>query len=76
MAAGTAVTIQLDEEIAKMYTSATPEEQENVALLFRSIVRDVMNSTRTLSDAMDDMSARAAERGLTPEIFEELLADE
>jgi len=68
------INIQLDQDVAQIYTRASEEKQEKLGLLFSLWLREV--ETLSLSDLMDKISDNAGQRGLTPEILESLLNDD
>ena len=71
------ITIEVDEEAAKVYAAASPEEQQKYRLLLSLYLKDVTTRPRrSLLEIMDEMSATAAANGLTPEILESILRDE
>ena len=73
----TTITIPLDPETARAYESAGAEEKQRIQLLLGVWLRKLTTEkTRTLEEIMDDISRKAAERGLTPEILESLLKEE
>jgi hypothetical protein len=72
--ADTTITLTLDEATAEAYTTATPADREKMQLLFRLLLREY--TTRIpLRQLMDTISEEAAQRGLTPDILEQLLHD-
>ena len=71
------MSIDLDPETAEAVAEASPEERKKWALLLRLRLRELTSlSPRSLQQVMDDMGAKAAAAGLTPEILESLLNDE
>lgn len=71
------ITIAVDAEAAKIYAAATPEEQWKIQLLLSLRLQDITTvPARPLSEVIDEISQRAAERGLTPEILESILRDD
>lgn len=75
--ADTVITIPIDAETARVYLTASPEDQKKIQLLLRLRLRELTELPRgSLGDLMDDIGARAEARGLTPEILETLLRDE
>lgn len=71
------MSIDLDPETAEAVAEATPEERKKWALLLRLRLRELTSlSPRSLQQVMDDIGAKAAAAGLTPEILESLLNDE
>ena len=73
----TPITIEVDAAAAKAYAAASPEEQRKIRLLMSIHLRDLINQpVRPLREVIEDISAKAAARGLTPEILESILRDE
>ena len=71
------ITIEVDAAAAKIYAAATPEEQRGMQVLLSLRLQDLTDGpARPLREVIDEMSRRAAERGLTPEILESLLQDD
>ncbi len=67
------ITIPLDTDTARIYTNAPPEEQKKLRLLLSLWLREFAVSPIPLKIVMDEISAKARARGLTPEILETLL---
>lgn len=73
----TSISIEVDEDSARAFSQAPAEEQRKLQLLLALRLRELTASpARPLQEIMDEIGARAHARGLTPEILEELLADE
>jgi len=73
----TPITIDVDSAAAKIYAAATPEEQRGIQVLLSLRLQDLTDGpARPLREVIDEMSRRAAERGLTPEILESILQNE
>ena len=73
----TPITIEVDAAAAKIYAAATPEEQRGIQVLLSLRLQDLTDGpARPLREVIDEMSRRAAERGLTPEILESILQDD
>ena len=71
------MSIDLDSETAEAVAEASPEERKKWALLLRLRLRELTSlSPRSLQQVMDDIGAKAAAAGLTPEILVSLLNDE
>ncbi|MCA6503788.1 MAG: hypothetical protein ACK6CP_13285 [Pseudanabaena sp.] len=69
------ISIQVEPQIAQAYRAFAPQRQKQVQMLMsivlkRSIEQDSLE--KTVADLRDEAEAN----GLTPEILEELLADE
>lgn len=72
-----AISIPVDAATALAYRQASVEEQKKIQLLLRLHVRELFAQPDvSLQQIMDDIGAKAEERGLTPEILETLLGDE
>ena len=71
------IMVQVPQEIAEIYRQATENERQQMAMRIGVILK---NSMRTRSEAlaqlrqtMDEISAEAIDKGLTPEILESIL---
>ena len=63
--------IPLDPQTAQVYSRATPEEQGKIQVLLELRARELtQKSPRALSKIMDEIGARAQQRGLTPDVLE------
>ena len=69
------ITIPTDAETARIYAESSVESQRKVRLLLGLWLRNLVVSPRPLQVVMDEISEKAQERGLTPEILEALLHD-
>ena len=67
------ISIQLDQEAAQIYTSASDERRKKLHLLLGLWLREFDNLS--LSSLMNRISDNAEDRGLTSEILESLLRD-
>lgn len=75
--ATTTISIDVDADAARAFSEASAEERRKLQLLLSLRLRELTASpTRPLEEVMDEIGARAAARGLTPEILESLLHDE
>ena len=70
------ITIRVDPEAANVYRSASEEERRKLDVLLSLKLLDAGRSQASLPELMQEISRRAQERGLTPEILEELLSGE
>jgi hypothetical protein len=71
------ISIQVDEEAARAFATASTEERRKIELLLRLRLQDlILGSQRPLKVVMDEIGEQAEARGLTPEILESLLRDE
>ncbi len=69
----TTITIPLDADTARLYGEAPIDLQRKLQLLLNLWLHDLIASQRPLQVIMDEISQKAQERGLTPEILENLL---
>jgi hypothetical protein len=67
------ITIRVSREAARVYNSATTEQQRKLEVLLSLRLTEVSRATRPLEDIMDEISRNAQKRGLTPEVLESLL---
>ena len=67
------INIQLDDDAAQIYTSASVENRKKIQLLLSFWLREFDMPSVPLADLMDEISKKAQRRGLTPEILETLL---
>lgn len=70
------ITIQVDERTARAYRAAPEEERRKIDSLLRLKLRNATSSQVSLKAYMDEISRRAEERGLTPDILKSLLDEE
>jgi hypothetical protein len=69
------ITIEVDPQVAAVYNAASLEQRRKYDALLSLRLEEAVGSARSLEEIMGDMSRRAQERGLTPEILNELLRD-
>ena len=69
------ITIRVDAQAAGAYRSASDEERRKLDLLLSLKLTDATQSNRSLKDVTREISRKAQERGLTPEILEALLRE-
>ena len=69
----TSILIPLDAETAKVYADASTDEQRKLRLLLSLWLREFAMAPRPLQSLLDEISDKAKERGLTPDILESLL---
>lgn len=67
------VNVPLDNETAKIYQRASSAEKKKMQVLLSLWLREFDKPSITLEQLMDDVSRKAQERGLTPEILESIL---
>ena len=69
------ITIRVDPEAARAYRAASEQERQKLDLLLSLRLQDVLRPNGSLKDLMRDISRKAQERGLTPEVLESILDD-
>jgi chorismate mutase len=70
------ISIPLDAETAKAYDAARPEERRKMEALASVWLRELATADpATLAQVLNDVSRKARERGLTPELLESILKD-
>ena len=68
------ITIELDTDVARAYRTAPEEKQKKMQALLNLWLREFAAAPATpLRVLMDEISDKAEDRGLTPEILESLL---
>jgi hypothetical protein len=67
------VNIPLDNETAKIYEAAPQTDKKKMQILLSLWLREFEKPSISLDDLMNDVSRKAQERGLTPEILEAIL---
>jgi hypothetical protein len=71
------ISIEVDSDAARAFQSASAEDRRKLEVLLALRLKELTTqSSRPLTKVMDVMSAKAATRGLTPEILNSLLNDE
>ena len=61
------ITVSVDSEVADAYRAASDDERRKLDLLINLRLRDATRSEASLAEVMREISANAAQRGLTPE---------
>lgn len=67
------ITIRVSPEAARVYNTATAEQQRKLEVLLSLKLTEVARAPRPLEEIMDEISRKARARGLTPEVLESLL---
>ncbi|HEX9412871.1 MAG TPA: hypothetical protein VF916_05160 [Ktedonobacterales bacterium] len=67
------LTIQVDEEAARAFKEASPEEQRKLEAIVSLQLIEATKPSTSSRNLMQTISQRARERGLTPERLQELL---
>ena len=73
----TTITIPIDSDTARIYSTASADEQQKLQLLLRLRLRELTSHPqRPLSEIMDEIGRQAEARGLTPDLLDSLLHDD
>ncbi|WP_345298773.1 hypothetical protein [Candidatus Villigracilis affinis] len=75
MSAMQTISIQVSSEAAQAYHRASVEERKKMELLLSLRLLEVSLIHKPLKQVMSEISRSAQERGLTPEILDDLLKD-
>jgi hypothetical protein len=67
------ITIRVDSEAARGYREASEQDRRKFDLLLSLRLHDVLSPNGSLQDVMREISRKAQERGLTPEILDSIL---
>jgi hypothetical protein len=67
------ITIHVDPEAARVYRAASEQERRKLDVLLSLRLHDALAPGQSLKELMHDISRKAQERGLTPEILESIL---
>ena len=71
------ITLEVDSEAARVFRSASTEEQEKLQVLLGIWLKEYARADgSSLKETMNDISRKAQSRGLTPEILESILKEE
>lgn len=69
------IILQVDEEIKAVFEQANPEIQKQLSDIIQLFLKEKLYS-KTLTEVMAEISDKAQQRGLTPEILQDILADD
>ncbi len=68
------ITIPIAADLAHAYSNASSEEKIKIQAQVEHLLREMLPTTsQTLQSVVHELSQKAADRGMTPEILEELL---
>jgi hypothetical protein len=70
------ITIHVSPEAASVYETASADQQRKLDALLSLKLSEVTRAKRPLEVIMSEMSRKAQERGLTPEILESILNEQ
>ncbi len=69
------IILQVDEDIKSAFEQANPEIQKQLSDIVQLFLRERLYS-KSLTELMAEISDKAQQRGLTPEILQDILADD
>ncbi|MGB3693715.1 MAG: hypothetical protein WA865_16295 [Spirulinaceae cyanobacterium] len=67
------ITIQVDEDIKTAFEKASPKMQQQLSSIVQLFFRENLHN-QSLTEVMAKISDQAQQRGLTPEILQDILA--
>ena len=70
------ITIHVDPAAARAFKAASDEERRKLEALLSLRLMEVARSKGSLAEVMDEISRKAQERGLTPEILQAILDED
>ncbi|MGL5874366.1 MAG: hypothetical protein ACRC2R_18685 [Xenococcaceae cyanobacterium] len=70
------ITIRVDPEAARIFETFPEEQRRKIEALFSLKLTQATREKRTLEEVMSNISQKAQERGLTPEILDSLLNEQ
>lgn len=70
------ITINVDAEAARAFNEASAEEKRKLEALISLRLIEATDRSQTLKEAMSEISRKARERGLAPEILQSILDEE
>ncbi len=69
------ITVRVDAEIADAYEASSEPDRRKIDLLINLKLKEVVKKVRPLEEVMEEISRKAQERGLTPEILDAILTE-
>jgi hypothetical protein len=69
------ITLEVDQDTAKLYQEFTPQRQQQIQLIFNFIFKRTLEE-ENLENIIADIRKEAKANGLTPEILEALLEND
>ncbi len=70
------ITIRVSQHAVSVYEAASEEERRKLGLQVSLKLWEVQRGKKPLEEIMNEISRKAKERGLTPEILESLLNEQ
>ena len=68
-----AISIQVSDTAARAYEAASPEERRKLDALLTLRLTEASRESHSIEQVIDELGRKARERGLTPEILDEIL---
>lgn len=69
------ITIRVDAETADAYRAVSEQERRKLDLLLSLRLQEALRPGESLENVMREISRKARDRGLTPEILESMLRE-
>ncbi len=69
------IKIEVDDNIKTAFETANPETRQQLSTIIQLFFRRNLQD-KTLTEVMAEIGDRAQQRGLTPEILQEILAED
>lgn len=69
------IAVRVDAETADAYEASSEVDRKKIDLLINLKLKEVVKRVRPLEEVMEEISRKAQERGLTPEILSDILAE-
>lgn len=70
------ITIQVDAEAAHAFKSASEKDRRKLEALLSVRLREVTRTRESLKAVINEISQKAEERGLTPEVLKAMLNED
>jgi hypothetical protein len=70
------ITVSVDADVASAYRAVSEVERHKLDLLVTLRLREATQSAESLREVARDVSKKAQQRGLTPDILQSILDDE
>jgi vacuolar-type H+-ATPase subunit E/Vma4 len=70
------IIVRVNVEAARIFETAPEEERRKIEALLSLKLTQATREKRTLEEVMSDISQKAQERGLTPEILDSILNEQ
>ncbi len=67
------ITVRVNAEAARIFETASEEKKRKIEALLSLKLTQATREKRTLEEVMSEISQKAQERGLTPEILDSIL---